>query len=81
MTMAYMGHLLEQHFGAAWWSGGKLDIKFTNPLWPDDHIRIKGVATGLIQGSEDREEVFAWIEKDDGSIVLIANASAPGEKK
>jgi hypothetical protein len=77
MTMAYIGGLMEQQFGESWWTGGKLDIKFTNPLWPDDHIQIKGVATGLMQGPEDREEVFAWIEKDDGTIVLIADASAP----
>lgn len=78
MTMSYIGLLMEKHFGASWWTGGKMDIKFTNPLWPGEHIRIRGVATGPMRQAEDRQEVFAWIEKGDGTIVLIANASAPG---
>jgi len=77
MTMSYIGHLLEKHFGDNWWNGGKLDIRFTNPLWPDEHITVKGVVTGTSAEDDNREEVFAWIEKDDGTIVLIANASAP----
>jgi acyl dehydratase len=74
MTMAYVGHLLDTHFGERWFNTGKLDVKFTNPTWPNDRISMKGVATGK---SEDgtRENVFAWIEKDDGTIVLIAYAS------
>lgn len=75
--MAYVGHLLEQHFGNAWWQGGNLDVKFTNPLWPDEHITIRGTATGPIEDDPSRQGVFAWIEKDDGTVVLIANASAP----
>jgi hypothetical protein len=77
LTMSYVGQLLEQHFGDAWWHGGRLDIKFTNPAWPDDHITVRGVSTGPAEDDAMREAVFAWIEKDDGTIVLIANASAP----
>lgn len=77
MTMAYIGYLLEQHFGASFWNGGKLDIKFTNPLWPDENISISGIATGPVDDNSSDEGVFAWIEKEDGTIVLIANASAP----
>lgn len=75
MTMSYLGHLLDGHFGAPWWTSGVLDVKFTNPTWPDDHITVKGVATGPSEDDPSREAVFAWIEKDDGTIVLIANAS------
>ncbi len=75
MTMSYMGHLLDSHFGAPWWANGELDVKFTNPTWPDDHITVKGVATGPDEDDPSRDHVFAWIEKDDGTIVLIANAS------
>lgn len=77
LTMSYMGALLEQHFGDAWWNGGKMDMKFTNPTWPDDHITVRGVATGPAEDDAAREAVFAWIEKDDGTIVAIADASAP----
>jgi acyl dehydratase len=75
MTMSYLGHLLDGHFGAPWWTSGILDVKFTNPTWPDDHITVKGVATGPTEDDPSRDGVFAWIEKDDGTIVLIATAS------
>lgn len=75
MTMSYLGHALDAHFGAPWWTSGELDIKFTNPTWPDDHITVKGVATGPSEDDPSRDHVFAWIEKDDGTIVLIANAT------
>ncbi len=76
MTMSYVGHLLDGHFGDRWFKSGQLDVKFTNPCWPNDHIAIKGVAMGASSEDPARESVFAWIEKDDGTIVLIANASA-----
>lgn len=72
MTMAYIGHLLDGHFGPEWFESGELDVKFTNPCWPDDRIAVKGIATGEQDG---RDCVFAWIEKQDGTVVLIANAS------
>ena len=74
MTMSYVGHLLDGFFGERWFKSGLLDVKFTNPCWPNDHISIKGVS--VPSDAADREAVFAWIEKDDGTIVLIANASA-----
>lgn len=75
MTMSYLGHLLDRHFGERWWRSGRLDVKFTNPTWPDDHLAVKGVATGPLEDDPAREGAFAWIEKDDGTIVLIGNAS------
>lgn len=76
MTMSYIGHVLDGHFGERWFRSGRLDLKFTNPCWPNDHISIKGVAMGPSQEDPARESVFVWIEKDDGTIVIVANASA-----
>lgn len=79
MTMSYIGHLLDSHFGDSWFTSGRLDVKFTNPCWPNDHISVKGISTESADDPE-RESVFAWIEKDDGTIVLIANASAARDR-
>lgn len=76
MTMSYVGQLLDTHFGPPWWTSGRLDLKFTNPTWPGDHMHVKGVATGPLADNPTRDGVFAWIEKDDGTVVLIATASA-----
>ncbi len=75
MTMSYVGALLEGAFGDSWWRSGKLDVKFTNIVWPGEHVTTKGVITGATEEDVGRTGAFAWIEKDDGTIVLIANAS------
>ena len=75
MTMSYMGHLLDSYFGPSWWTSGYMDVKFTNPTWPEDHITVNGIATGPLEDDPSREGVFGWIEKSDGTIVLITNAS------
>ena len=75
MTMSYVGHLVEQHFGEDWWNSGELDIKFTNPVWPNDKLFIKGIDTGILKNNSHRRGIFTWIEKNNGTVVLIGNAS------
>ena len=77
MTLAYTAHLLEEHFGDAWWDSGRLDLKFTNPTWPNDVVTAQGVDTGPAGdgNGDDRHGAFVWLEKADGTVVLIAQAS------
>ena len=75
MTMAYVGHEIEKHFGEKWWSTGRMDLKFTNPVWCDDNITVKGVVP-TSQSDMDRTEVFVWLEKEDGTVAIVAQASA-----
>ena len=74
MTMAYVGHVLENHFGEPWWTSGRLDLKFTNPVWPDDHLTVKGVEVGPSPDEPSSRRAFVWIEKDDGTIALVVDA-------
>ncbi len=75
MTMAYVGEVLERHFGEPWWRGGTLDVKFTNIVWPGEHITVRGVVTGPAAEDPPRTEAFVWIEKDKGTVALVAAAS------
>jgi hypothetical protein len=72
MTLAYAMHILEEHFGEEWWKSGRIEAKFTNPTWPGDTIAAHGIALG--QRGTPRENAFVWLEKDDGTIVLVATA-------
>ena len=74
MTMAYVGNTLEKHFGSNWWDSGKLDLKFTNPVWCDDEITVRGIEHRN-QPTPDRTSVFVWLEKADGTIAIVADAS------
>ena len=73
MTMSLIGEMLEQHFGRGFYEGGTLDIKFTNIVWPDDHVTAKGVITDAQNG---KASVAVWMEKDDGTVVVVGSASA-----
>ena len=77
MTLAYTAHVLEERFGDAWWDSGRLDLKFTNPTWPNDVITARGVDTGPVEGDNgsDRIGAFVWLEKADGTVVVIVQAS------
>lgn len=75
MTMPYAASILEERYGAAWWTSGRLDIKFTNPVWLDDTLAARGVEIGPMQDDPDRTECFVWLSKPDGTIVLVAAAS------
>jgi hypothetical protein len=75
MTMGYVGELLERALGERWTQTGRLVVKFTNVLWPDEPIRVQAVVTGPSVDAADREGVFGWVEKQDGTIVLVAEGS------
>ena len=75
MTMAYLGHILEERYGANWWTSGRLDVKFTNPVWENDTVIARGVELGPLEDDPDRTAAFVWLAKPDDTIVIIANAS------
>ena len=73
MTMSIVGEMMQHRFGRGFYEGGTLDIKFTNIVWPDDHVTAKGVIT---QEQSGTAQVTVWMEKDDGTVVIVGTASA-----
>ena len=73
MTMSYVGDLMDKHFGRGWFEGGKMDIKFTNIVWPDDVVTARAVVTDETDG---RANAAVWMEKEDGTVVIVGTASA-----
>ena len=74
MTMSYAGTVLTDYFGDAWETTGKLDLKFTNPVWCDDLVTVHGVELEE-QSDPERRQAFIWMQKEDGSIAYVAEAS------
>jgi acyl dehydratase len=74
MTMGYAGALLDRALGERWARSGRLLVKFTNVLWPEEPIHVRAVAAPSAETPE-REDVFAWVEKGDGTVVLVAAGS------
>ena len=75
MTLAYTARVLEDFFGEQWWNSGELDLKFTNPVWCDDVVTVKGRLLGPHPTRSEALHCFVWIEKKDGTIALVADAS------
>ena len=75
MTMSLIGELLDQRFGAAWASSGKLLIKFANIVWPDETVRVRGVLKGANEEDPSRRNLFCWVEKENGVIAVVAEGS------
>ena len=77
MTISYLGDLMDKRFGKGWYEGGKLDVKFTNIVWPDDTVIANGVITERVkENGGSRANVAMWLEKEDGTVAIVATASA-----
>ncbi len=77
MTMSYIGDMMDRRFGKGWYEGGRLDIKFTNIVWPGDHVIARGVITDRVpENGGYRANVAVWMEKPDGTVAIVGTASA-----
>jgi hypothetical protein len=75
MTMSLIGELLDQRFGDAWKSSGKLLVKFANIVWPNETVAVKGVLQGPNDDDPERRNIACWVEKDNGVIAVVAEGS------
>jgi acyl dehydratase len=77
MTLSCVTELLTRHFGRGFYLGGRLDVKFTNVLWPNEAFTTRGIVTGRRdEGGRTRAEVTVFCEKADGTKIIVATASA-----
>lgn len=79
MTMGYMGELLDATLGERWARSGRLLVKFTNVLWPEETIRVVAGLGGPSAGDTSRDVVLARVTKSDGTVVLVAEGSVARE--
>jgi acyl dehydratase len=77
MTLSCVTELLTRHFGRGFYLGGRLDVKFTNVLWPNEPFTTRGIITGRrVEAGQTRAEVRVFCEKADGTKIIVADASA-----
>ena len=67
---------MSRFFGAAWYRGGEVRIKFLGAVCAGETIRVGGVVRDRAhRGSEDVLDLDVWIEDGSGAAVAVANAS------
>lgn len=76
MTTCFVSEVMQRAFGEGWLVGGKMDVRLTNVLWVDDRVTARArVREEVREGRRQRVHCDVWVEKDDGTRVLVGEAS------
>ena len=78
MPICFLSELMTRRFGEGWYAGGRLDVRLVNVLWGGDGGAI---ARGVVReytpsGERRRAHCEVWVEKRDGTKVIVGTASA-----
>ena len=77
MSTCFVSQLMERRFGRGWLEGGRMDVKLTNVLWVDESVRVEGREHERTpEGQLTRVHCQVWIDKQDGTRILVGDASA-----
>jgi len=77
MTTCFISEVMLDRYGMGFLCGGRMDLRLTNVLWVDEKISAHGrVRDETPEGTRTRVHCDVWVEKQDGTRVLIGDASA-----
>lgn len=77
MSSCFVAEVMERAFGEGWIVGGKMDVRLVNVLWVDESVVARGkVREELPEGTRTRVVCEVWVEKSDGTRVIVGEASA-----
>jgi acyl dehydratase len=77
MSTCFVHQLMQDAFGRGWSTGGRMSVKLTNVLWVDEAVTVRGrVRDEGKEGTRTRVACDVWAEKDDGTKILVGEASA-----
>ncbi|HSJ98156.1 MAG TPA: hypothetical protein VLC53_13840 [Myxococcota bacterium] len=77
MSTCFVHQGMQDAFGMGWVQGGKASLKLTNVLWVDESVTARArVREESNEGTRTRVHCEVWVEKDDGTRVLVGEASA-----
>ncbi len=76
-THPIVSEVMQNEFGMGFIEGGKMSLKLTNVVWVDETLTAHSkVRERSREGSRTRVRCDVWVEKEDGTRVLIGDASA-----
>ena len=78
MSTCFVSEIMQASFGMGWLEGGKMSVKLTNVLWVDETITAHARVRDEAPEGPGASRVFydVWVEKTDGSRVILGEASA-----
>ncbi len=76
MSTCFVSEVMQRRFGMGWLEGGKLSVKLTNVLWVDERVTAHARERERhAEGTRTRVHCDVWIDKDDGTRILLGDAS------
>ena len=77
LPICFLSELLAGEFGAGWPAGGKMDVRLVNVLWGGESVTANAEITGETPEADAiRIHMDVWLEKPDGTKVIVGTASA-----
>jgi acyl dehydratase len=77
MTTCFAAQVMLDRFGEGFLRGGKMSLKLTNVVWVDETLTAFGREKERTpEGTRTRVHCEVWVDKQDGTRVLLGDASA-----
>ncbi len=77
MSTCFVSDVMLHEFEMGWLQGGKAQLKLINVVWVDETISAHAkVREERVEGTRTRVICDVWCEKEDGTRVVIGEASA-----
>jgi acyl dehydratase len=77
MSTCLVSRVMQEHFGLGWVAGGEMSAKLTNVLWVDETVTTHAkIREEVREGSRTRVHCDVWVDKADGTKVIVGSASA-----
>ena len=77
MSTCFAAQVMTERFGRGFLTGGRMSLKLTNVLWAGDSVTARAkVDRSEPEGTATRTTCDVWVEKADGTKVVIGTASA-----
>ncbi len=77
MSTCFAAQVMLDAFGRGFLEGGRMSLKLTNVLWVDEAVTARArVRERSPEGTRVRVHCDVWVDKDDGTRILLGDASA-----
>jgi acyl dehydratase len=77
MPLCFVSEMMTARFGQGWLMGGRINLNLVNVVWRGDKLTARGHVREIAQeGSRRRARLDIWVEKEDGTKVIVGGGSA-----